>query len=98
MNDRISPVHPGEVLMEEFIRPLRIAQAKVAAATRISPVRIGNLVHRRGRLDAETALRLGHFFGTSPQFWLGLQMDHDLDVSNDALGEQIATEVDRLRV
>ena len=96
-DDKLNPVHPGKVLLEEFILPMGLSQAAVASGTRISKARIGNFVHHRGRLDAETALRLSRNFGASPQFWLGLQMDFELDICADALGDQMVSEVVRIR-
>lgn len=86
---RIDPIHPGEVLMEEFIEPLGITQHRVAVAIGVPPRRINEIVHRQRRISADTALRLGRYFGTSAQFWLNLQAHYDLEVEGDALGDRL---------
>lgn len=93
-NDKkIPPLHPGEVLLEEFLLPMEISQNKLALAIRVPARRINEIIHGRRRITADTALRLARFFGTSAQFWLGLQLDYDLDVAQDELGEQIEQDV-----
>ncbi len=91
--DRIPPVHPGEILLEEFLKPMGISQNRLAVDMRVPARRINEIVHGKRRVTADTALRLGRYFGMSPQFWLGLQMDHDLDMQEDKLGERIKDEV-----
>jgi addiction module HigA family antidote len=86
-------LHPGEVLLEEFLLPMDISQNKLALAMRVPARRINEIVHGRRRITADTALRLARFFGTSAQFWLGLQLDYDLDVTQDEVGEQIERDV-----
>jgi antitoxin HigA-1 len=82
---RLEPVHPGEVLMEDFIRALGISQNKVAVAIGVPPRRINEIVHGKRSVTADTALRLAKYFGTSAQFWLNLQDFYDLDVQSDSI-------------
>ena len=93
MTEKLAPIHPGEVLLEEFLKPMNLSQNQLALATRVPARRINEIVHGKRRVTADTALRLARFFGVSPQFWLGLQMDYDLDVAEDQSGEQIEREV-----
>jgi addiction module HigA family antidote len=92
-NDRIAPVHPGEILLEEFLKPMGISQNRIALDIRVPPRRINEIVHGKRRITADTALRLGRYFGVSAQFWLGLQMDYDLDTEEDRLGDRLGKEV-----
>lgn len=92
-NNKIPPLHPGEVLLEEFLLPMDISQNKLALAMRVPTRRINEIVHGRRRITADTALRLARFFGTSAQFWLGLQLDYDLDVAQIEVGAQIERDV-----
>ena len=92
-NDRIAPVHPGEILLEEFLKPMGISQNRIALDIRVPPRRINEIVHGKRRITADTALRLGRYFGMSAQFWLGLQMDYDLDMEEDRLGGRLGEEV-----
>lgn len=91
--DKLAPVHPGEVLFEEFLKPLGLSQNRVALDIRVPPRRINEIVLGKRRVTAETALRLAKYFDTTPQFWLGLQADYDLDVASDLLGERLDREV-----
>ena len=94
MNDkRLPPVHPGEVLLEEFLKPLELSQNRLGRCIGVPPRRINEIVLGKRRVTAETALRLARYFDMSPQFWLGLQSDYDLDVAADALGETLEREV-----
>lgn len=94
MTDKmLAPVHPGEVLLEEFLKPLGLSQNRLALSVGVSPRRINEIVLGKRRITAETALRLGRYFDTTPQFWLGLQADYDLDVASDELGERLNREV-----
>ncbi|MBV9595158.1 MAG: HigA family addiction module antidote protein [Actinobacteria bacterium] len=86
---RPDPIHPGEVLMEDFIRGLGISQNKVAVAIGVPPRRINEIVHGKRSVTADTALRLGRYFGTSAQFWLNLQDFYDLDVHSDSIRTQL---------
>lgn len=87
--DRLEPIHPGEVLMEDFIKGFGVTQHRVAVAIGVPPRRINEIVHGSRRVSADAALRLGRYFGTSAQFWLNLQSQYDLDVAQDGLAEQI---------
>ena len=91
--DRIPPVHPGEILLEEFLEPMGISQNRLALDMRVPPRRINEIVHGKRRITADTALRLGRYFGMSAQFWLGLQMDYELDVAEDAIESKIDKEI-----
>lgn len=91
--NKLAPVHPGEVLLEEFLKPMRLSQNRLALRIGVHPRRINEIVLRKRRVSAETALRLGRYFGVSPQFWLGLQAEYDLDVASDELGERLQQEV-----
>lgn len=91
--DKLRPVHPGEVLLEEFLKPMGLSQNRVALDIGVHPRRINEIVLGKRSLTADTALRLGRYFGVSPQFWLGLQRDYDLDIAEEALGERLEREV-----
>ncbi|MCF7936315.1 MAG: HigA family addiction module antidote protein [Synergistales bacterium] len=91
--DRLAPVHPGEVLLEEFLKPMKLSQNRLALQIGVPPRRINEIVLGKRRITAETALRLARHFGTSPQFWLGLQADYDLDIASDKLGDRLEREV-----
>ena len=88
-NNKLAPVHPGEVLMEDFIEGFGITQNKLAVAIGVPPRRINEIVHGKRAVTADTALRLGKYFGVSAQFWLNLQTQYDLDVAEDRLSMQI---------
>ena len=90
---KLAPVHPGEVLQEEFLKPMGLSQNQIALAMGVPARRINEIVLGRRRVTADTALRLGRYFGVSPQFWLGLQVDYDLDVAEDELSERLDREV-----
>ncbi len=92
-NDRIKPVHPGEILLEKFLKPMNLSQNQIALALRVPARRINEIVHGKRRITADTALRLARYFGMSPRFWLGLQMDYDLDVAEDEIGDRLSQEV-----
>ncbi|UWU50286.1 HigA family addiction module antitoxin [Limnospira platensis] len=89
----MTPVHPGEVLLEEFLKPMNLSQNQVALALRVPARRINEIIHGKRRITADTALRLAYYFNMSARFWMGLQMDYDLDVAEDALGEKLKMEV-----
>lgn len=89
----INLIHPGEILQDEFLVPMKLSQNRLALAVRVPARRINEIVHGKRRITADTALRLGYFFGMSPQFWMNLQARYDLDVVEDALGIQLKTEV-----
>jgi addiction module HigA family antidote len=90
---KLEPVHPGEVLLEEFLKPMGLSQNRLALAVGVHPRRINEIVLKKRSMTADTALRLSRYFGNSPQFWLGLQMDYDLDVASDKLGGQLDREI-----
>lgn len=90
---KINPIHPGEILLEEFLAPMHLSQNKIANDMGVPPRRINEIVHGKRKITADTALRLAHYFGMSPQFWLGLQMDYDLDVEEDRLAGRLPAEV-----
>jgi len=92
-SSKIPPVHPGEVLMCEFLKPLDLSQNKLAIDLGVSPRRINEIVHGKRSVTADTALRLARYFRMSPQFWMGLQMDYELDLEQDRLAEKIKKEV-----
>ncbi len=91
--DKLKPIHPGEVLLEEFLKPMGLSQNKLALSIGVSPRRINEIVLGKRRITANTALRLARYFDMSPQFWLGLQMDYDLDVTEDEIAERLQLEV-----
>jgi addiction module HigA family antidote len=95
---KIPPVHPGEILFEEFLKPMNISQNKIGRDLGVSPRRINEIVHCKRSITADTALRLAVYFGNSPSFWFGLQMDYDLDVAKDALSLRIKKEVKQIAV
>jgi addiction module HigA family antidote len=92
-HNKIAPIHPGEILLEEFLKPMHLSQNKIALAIRVPARRINEIVLGKRRISADTALRLAKYFGNSAQFWLGLQMDYDLDITADQIGDIINKEV-----
>ena len=90
---RMAPVHPGEILLEQFLKPLAMSQNKLAIEIRVPPRRINEIVKGRRRVTADTAMRLARFFKMTPEYWMGLQADYDLDVARDELEERIKLEV-----
>ena len=95
-NAQLPPIHPGEILMEEFLKPMGISQYRLAKDTNVSPRRINEIVHGQRSITADTALRLGRFFGMSPQFWLNLQTRYDLELTEDLLNGRLDEEVHSL--
>lgn len=93
MTNKLAPVHPGEVLLEEFLSPMGISQYRLAKDISVSPRRINEIVHGNRAVSADTAMRLGRFFGVSPRFWLNLQSQFDLDIEQDRLGDRLGEEV-----
>jgi addiction module HigA family antidote len=89
MSETLEPVHPGEILAEEFLEPLNITQNKLATLIHVPPRRINEIVHGKRGVTADTALRLGRFFGTSAQFWVNLQARYDLERGRDKLGNEL---------
>lgn len=92
-DEKLNPIHPGEVLLEEFLKPLGLSQNKVALSIGVPARRINEIVLGKRGITADTALRLGKYFDMSPQFWLGLQMDYDLDITADKLAQRLEQEV-----
>ncbi len=95
--EKLPPIHPGDVLQEEFLVPLGLSQYRVAKDIGVPPRRINEIVHGKRAISADTALRLGRYFGTSGRFWLHLQAHYDLDVAEDALEGRLETEVKVLK-
>jgi addiction module HigA family antidote len=90
---KLPPVHPGEVLLEEFLEPMGISQYRLAKDISVPPRRINEIVHGNRSVTADTALRLARYFGNSERFWLNLQTGYDLDVERDRLGDRLESEV-----
>ena len=91
--NKLLPVHPGEVLIEDFIKPLGLSQHRVAVDLGVSPIRISQIVRVQRAITADTALRLARYFGTTPSIWLRLQARYDLEVAQDRLADRIDREV-----
>ncbi len=96
MAKRIDPIHPGEVLFEEFLEPMEISQYRLAKDISVPPRRINEIVHGKRAITADTALRLARYFGTSDQFWMNLQTHYELETEKDRLGGRLADEVQQL--
>lgn len=92
-NKKIQPIHPGEILAEEFLKPLKLTQYRLSKDINVPPRRINEIVHKTRAITADTALRLARFFGTSAQFWLNLQSRYDLEVQEDLLADQLQKQV-----
>ncbi len=97
MTKKLAPVHPGEVLIEDFLKPLGLSQYRLAKGLNVPPRRINEIVLGKRAVTADTALRLARFFGTSDRFWLNLQAAYDLDLERDRLGSRLEAEVEVLR-
>jgi addiction module HigA family antidote len=95
---KLSPIHPGEILEEEFLKPMGISQYRLAKDISVPPRRINEIVHGKRSITADTALRLGKYFGISAQFWLNLQTRYDLEVTEDLLSDRLDKEVHTLNV
>jgi antitoxin HigA-1 len=93
----LEPIHPGEVLLEDFIGPMGISQYRLAQGISVPPRRINEIVHGKRGITADTALRLARFFGTSERFWLNLQNRYDLEIEKDRLGDSLVQQVEVLR-
>ena len=91
--EKMKPIHPGEILLEEFLKPMGLSQNQLANDIGVPPRRINEIIHGKRRVTADTALRLAYYFKMSPQFWLGLQMDYDLDIEEDKLSKRLEKEV-----
>ena len=94
---RLAPIHPGEVLLKDFLEPLGLSQYRLAKGLSVSPRRINEIVLGKRAITADTSLRLARFFGTSDRFWLNLQVAYDLDLQRDRLAGRLKREVDVLR-
>ena len=94
----LPPIHPGEILMEEFLKPLGITQYKLAKDIHVPARRINEIVHGKRSITADTALRLSRYFNLSERFWLNLQARYDLEVEKDKLNDRIQTEVKVLQI
>ena len=90
---KMLPLHPGEILLEEFLKPMGLSQNRLALDIRVPARRINEIVLGKRRITADTALRLAKYFKMSPQFWLGLQIDFDLDVAEDKLADRLDKEI-----
>ena len=93
MAKKIKPIHPGEILMEEFLAPFKISQYRLAKDIGVAPRRINEIVHGTRAISADTALRLGKYFCTSPQFWLNLQSRYDLETEAEEMVYTLKNEV-----
>ncbi|MGD0458710.1 MAG: HigA family addiction module antitoxin [Terriglobia bacterium] len=96
MARKLKPVHPGEILREEFMRPLGLSMNKLALDLRVPVTRIAEIVHQRRAITTDTALRLGRYFKTTPVFWMNLQVRYDLEMAEDEQAEKIARDVQPL--
>jgi addiction module HigA family antidote len=94
----LAPIHPGEILMEEFLKPLGVSQYKLAKDIHVPARRINEIVHGKRSITADTALRLSRYFNLSERFWLNLQARYDLEVEKDKLNDRIKTEVKVLQM
>lgn len=90
---KVAPIHPGEVLLADFLEPMALSQYRLAHDVSVPPRRINEIVHGTRAITADTALRLARFFGTTERFWLNLQARYDLEIQRDALGARLAREV-----
>jgi len=96
IDKNLPPIHPGEILSEEFLKPMGISQYRLAKDISVAPRRINEIVHGQRAITADTALRLGRFFGMAPQFWLNLQSRYELEVTEDMLVDRLDEEVHAL--
>lgn len=93
MSDKLSPIHPGEILLEEFLVPLALSQYRLAKDLAVPPRRVNEIVHGLRGISADTALRLSRYFGTTAEFWMNLQSRYDLERTRDEADERIRREV-----
>jgi addiction module HigA family antidote len=98
IKNNLSPVHPGEILLHDFMEPLGLTQNALAKALKVSPIRINHIVHGQRSVTADTALRLSRYFGTRPGWWLDLQSHYDLQIASDQVEERIAQTVSPCRL
>lgn len=92
----VPSIHPGEILLEEFLKPMNISQYRLARDMSVDPSRINEIVHGKRSISADTALRLGRYFGTSARLWLNLQSHYDLEVQEELIGDRLEKEVNAL--
>ena len=92
-SEKLSPVHPGEILLEEFLEPMGLSQYRLAKDISVPPRRINEIVHGLRSITANTALRLSRYFGTTDRFWVNLQTAYDLEVEKERLGDRLESEV-----
>lgn len=90
---KMKPVHPGEILLEEFLKPMGISQYRLAKHIGVPPRRINEIVHGARAISADTALRLSRYFGTTETFWMNLQAHYDLEIQKDLLGDRLEKEI-----
>ena len=93
MEERLPPIHPGEVLLEDFMKPLGLSQYRVAKDIGVTPIRISQIVNAKRSVTVDTAMRLSRYFGTSAEVWLRLQVRYDLEVAEEDLSDRINREV-----
>ena len=98
MANKMPPVHPGEILREEFMLPMGLTSYRIAKDIGVPLPRIHDIVNEKRGISADTALRLGRYFGTTPDVWLSIQARYDLDVAEDRLGDRLNTEVKKLQL
>lgn len=96
-NEKIKPIHPGEILLEEFLKPMGISQYRLAKDINVSPRRINEIIHGKRSISVDTALRLSRYFSLSERFWLNIQIHYDLEVQKDKLEKRIREEVKVLK-
>ncbi|MCH8062227.1 MAG: HigA family addiction module antidote protein [Chloroflexi bacterium] len=96
-SDKYPPIHPGEILLEEFLKPLEKSQYRLSKDISVPPRRINEIVHGKRAVTADTALRLSRHFGTSEKFWLNLQIQYDLEIEKEKLKDRLEKEVTVLR-
>jgi addiction module HigA family antidote len=94
--ERLNPIHPGEVLLEEFLKPMGLSQNRLARQIKVPPRRINEIVLGKRGITADTALRLSLFFGTSAQVWMNLQSQYDLDIAQAALGDRLQQQIHQI--
>ena len=97
MNNKLAPIHPGEILLEEFLKPMKISQYRLAKDINVPPRRVNEIVLGKRSITADTALRLSEYFGLSEKFWLNLQMKYNLEIAKDKLKERLKSEVKSLQ-
>ena len=91
--NKMAPIHPGEILLEEFLQPLNLSQYRLSKDISVPPRRINEIVHGKRAISADTALRLARYFETTDRFWINLQTRYDLEIEKDRLGAKLETEV-----